>query len=86
MKAPRLIGKIHAADLRTSPRLQRAYRFLADGRWHTTRSIQNGASICNPNTAKAELIANGCQVECEQRGRYFYYRMLKGVEFMEQAA
>ena len=78
----KLIGKIHAADLRTSKRLQRAYFFLFDGQWHTTREIQNGADICNPNTAKAELIDNGCEVECAQNGRYFYYRMTKGVSYL----
>lgn len=86
MKSPRTLGRIHAADLRKSERLQRAYRFLADGKWHTTRAIQRGANICNPNTAKAELIANGCVVECEQRGKLFYYRMTAGVSYLQAAA
>jgi hypothetical protein len=80
------IGRIHAADLRKSQRLQRAYHFLADGQWHSTREIQRGAEVCNPNTAKAELIANGCVVECEQRGKYFFYRMTKGVDYMGKVA
>lgn len=80
------LGRIHAADLRKSKRLQRVYRFLEGGQWRSTREIQREAEVCNPNTAKAELIANGCNVVCEQRGKYFYYRMLKGVDYMGKVA
>lgn len=73
------IGRIHAADIHKSARLQRVYSMLSDGQWHSTREIQNMADICNPNTAKAELLENGCKVECEQRGKYFYYRMIQGL-------
>lgn len=78
-------GRIHAADIRNSKRLQRVYRLLEDGRWYSTRAIQRLANVCNPNTAKAELIANGCKVECEQRGKRFFYRMTKGLDFMKQS-
>lgn len=80
MNKPR--GRIHYADIRRSPRLQRVYWLLADGRWYSTRQIQRRAYCCNPNTAKAELVANGCRVECEQRGKLFFYRMTKGLDFM----
>ena len=78
------LGRIHAADIRRSPRLQRVYRLLEDGRWYSTRTIQRRARVCNPNTAKAELIANGCQLECEQRGKLFFYRMTQGLDFMKR--
>lgn len=77
-------GKIHAADIHKSARLQRVYRLLSDGKWYSTREIQVFADVCNPNTCKAELIDNGCTVECEQRGRYFYYRMTQGLPSVDK--
>lgn len=69
------MGKIRSAKIERSKRLQRAFMFLVDGRWHTTREFQRGAGVCNPNTCKAELLDNGLKVECKREGDRWYYRM-----------
>lgn len=65
----------HYAKLSQSPRLQRVRDFLIDGEWHSSRDIIQGANICAISAAISELRFNGCNIECEQRGRVFYYRM-----------
>ena len=71
---PRKPG-FHYAKLSHSPRLQRVRDFLIDGQWHSSRDIIQGANICAISAAISELRSNGCNIECEQRGRIWYYRM-----------
>lgn len=73
---------IHAARLDHSPRLQRVYEYLrANARytnpWRSTREILRAADVCNVSTCVAELEApiNGFTIECERRGRYYFYRL-----------
>ena len=65
---------MHAALIANSPRLQRAATLLADGRWHSTREIIEGANVCAVSSCAAELRANGLPVETEWRGHVCYYR------------
>lgn len=70
------MGRLHAARLDHSPRLQRVARYLAGGDWRSTRDIVAGADVCAVNSAIAELRANGLSVEtrCAGAGRYEYRR------------
>ena len=73
---------MNAADLMTSPRLQRVYRALRDGREHSTRDLVWQADVCAVNSIIEELRANGCKIECRQqatdKGRIWLYRMTQG--------
>ena len=75
-------GKIRAALLENSPRLQRVARFLNDGNWHSTREIIRGCDVCAVNAIVDELREpkNGFDIVCERRGEYWYYKMIGGFE------
>lgn len=79
---PTRMGKIHAARIENSPRLQRLAAFLADGQWHSTREIVHGAEVMAVNSAISELRANGIEVECRaaetmhRRGVYEYRKKI----------
>lgn len=62
-----------AAKLASSPRLQRVYALLSDGRPHTTRDIVTGAHVCAVNSCIAELRENGVPVHCERKGELWWY-------------
>lgn len=70
------MGKIHAARLEGSARLQRTLAFLrsVNGDWRSTRDIILGAGICAVNSAIAELRANHISIEtrCVGQGKYEY--------------
>ena len=57
---------MHAARLDRSPRLQRVYDLLSDGREYSTRDIIRGAEVCAVNSCIAELRENGCYIERRQ--------------------
>lgn len=67
---------IHAANLKTSSRLQRAHEFLKDGKWHSSLEICQKAFIVAVNSAMAELRENSINVECERRADRWYYRIV----------
>ncbi|MCX8017381.1 MAG: hypothetical protein N2690_05725 [Rhodocyclaceae bacterium] len=70
---------MHAARIERSARLQRVLRLLADGRWHSTLDIVNGAGVCAVNSCIAELRANGYAVACRRVGQErFEYRLEGG--------
>jgi len=73
-------GKIKAALLENSKRLQRVARFLSDGKPHSTREIIKECDVCAVNAIVDELREpkNGFDIECRRRGEYFYYKMLGG--------
>lgn len=73
---------MHAARISASPRLQRVLALLADGRWHTTRTIVRRAHVMAVNACVAELRHHGAVIECRQERmpdgqRRFFYRMTK---------
>lgn len=73
-------GKIKAALLENSPRLQRVARFLSGGGWHSTREIIRECDVCAVNAIADELREpkNGFDIVCERRGEYWYYKMIGG--------
>lgn len=64
-----------AANYENSPRLQRVAQLLSDGKEHTTRAIGRLAHVCAVNSAVSELRVAGFVIDCQQRGRRWYYRM-----------
>lgn len=72
---PTRMGRIHAARLENSPRLQRLLALLRDGQRHSTRDIVMRAQIMAVSAAITELRANGIGVnsECIGRGRWEYF-------------
>jgi len=64
-------GKIHAADIKKSVRLQRARDFLLERgeRGATTMEWILGAMIGNAGATKKELIENGIPVTCTREGK-----------------
>lgn len=73
---------MNAADLMTSPRLQRVYCALNDGLEHSTRQLIWEADVCAVSAIIEELRANGCKIDCRQQatdqGRIWLYRMTQG--------
>ena len=68
---------IHAATME-SERLQRVLAVLTNyaPAELSTREIMRLANVCAVNSCIAELRENGIDIECKQRGRYFYYRLV----------
>jgi len=68
-------GRMHAAAIDRSPRLQRVLDYLRGGP-RTTLEIVRGCGVCAVNSVIAELRANGYQVDCSvvqgKRGVYLY--------------
>ena len=64
-----LKSRAHAADLATSPRLQRVYDLLKRGGEWSTREIIEAADVCCPNTVVFELRENGINVQCTRHKR-----------------
>lgn len=75
----------HAAKAENSDRLQRVLRYLADGLWHSTRDVIEGARVCAVNSVMDELRDNGYNIEC-RRTRPAYYRLLREPVQLEIAA
>lgn len=73
------MGRIHAARIENSPRLQRLHKLLSDGRECSTREIIREADVCAVNTAIGELRdpKNGCVIACRRVSRYYYYKLLE---------
>jgi hypothetical protein len=83
-------GRIKAAKLDTSARLQRALILLIEERhrWLTTRTIIRRAGVCAVNAVIAELRENGAVIECKTTvvqggGRRWSYRLTKAPEGWE---
>ena len=66
---------MNAAAIENSPRLQRFLGVLADGQWHSTREIIQRGDVCAVSACAAECRANKIEVECEQRGKVWFYRL-----------
>jgi len=71
---------MHAAPL-TSPRLSRVWRFLSDGRPHSTRDIARRTHVLAISACVAELRQHGADIDCERQrvGKkwVFFYTMTK---------
>lgn len=79
-------GRIHAAKLERSPRLQRFLAVLKSAKLPlSTRTLQLEAEVCNPNSCAAELRENGFLIDCTQKGRTFFYQLI-GEEIKEATA
>ncbi len=66
------------AKVKTSNRLQRLLRVLADGREHSTLDLSIQAKICAVSAAISELRANGYDIECWCLGRgKFVYKLVE---------
>ena len=65
-------GRIHAATL-DSPRLTRFLAALADGKKHSTLTVQRKARVCNAHSCAAECRARGVNVTVEREGELYYY-------------
>jgi len=70
-RVSRATGRIHAARLEHSPRLQRVLAVLQDarGRRLSTRDIIERAHVVAVNSAIHELRENGFDVHCERVSR-----------------
>lgn len=64
---------MNAANVGTSPRLQRVLRALAAGEKLSTLQIIERAQVCAVNSCIAELRANGHPIECERAGGIWRY-------------
>ena len=71
---------MHYARLEHSPRLQRLLAVLRQGGWYSTRDLVKQAEVMAISSAVDELRANGFEVQCERRGRYWYYRLIQPVQ------
>ena len=83
-------GRIKAAKLESSDRLQRVLTLLLEERhrWLTTRTIIRRAGVCAVNAVIAELRENGAAIECKTTvqqggGRRWSYRLTKAPEGWE---
>jgi biotin operon repressor len=68
---------MNAGKLSKSPRLQRAFNLLLDGKFHTTRDIVRRASVMAVSAVISELRSNGIQIDCERRKNLWYYRIAR---------
>ncbi|MCK5610627.1 hypothetical protein KAR91_52630 [Candidatus Pacearchaeota archaeon] len=73
-------GKLHAARLENSPRLQRVAKFLSDGKPHSTREIIRECDVCAVNVIVGELRVpkNGFDIDCTREGGIWSYKMVGG--------
>ena len=71
------LGKIRAAHIETSPRLQRLMRYLkTQADWVSTWELVHNVNLCAVNTAISELRANNIDVECRKvRNGVYQYRL-----------
>ena len=70
-------GRIRAAKLENSPRLQRFLTALQSAKLPlSTRTLQISADCCNPHTAAAELRENGFIINVERKGDVWFYQLL----------
>ena len=67
------LGKIHAAKINRSERLQKALGLLADGNWHSTLEVSRVANTVCPGTTIQELKANLFRIESRKNGRQWEY-------------
>jgi hypothetical protein len=70
-------GKIHAAKVKTSKRLQRFLSVLQSAKVPlSTRTLQISANVVNPNSCAAELREQGFLINVEQKGKHFFYSLI----------
>lgn len=77
---------MHAANVKTSTRLQRTLALLGDKCWHDTREVTLQANVMAAHSAIAELRANGYTIDCRKRGEVFEYRLVSNFAALVQGA
>jgi hypothetical protein len=68
---------MNAANLKSSDRLRRVDKFLADRRPHSTMEIIQGASVCAVNSIISELRANGRTINTHRHNNVWYHRRVR---------
>lgn len=69
------LGKIHAANIDRSERLQKALALLEDGSWHSTMEVALSANTVCPGTTIQELKANGFDIQSRKNGKRYEYKL-----------
>lgn len=70
-------GRIKAAKVENSPRLQRFLAVLKSAKLPlSTRTLQLSADICNAHTCTAELRENGFIINVERKGGVWFYQLI----------
>lgn len=77
-----------AANLKTSPRLQRVCNLLGDFHWHSSRDIERNADTVAAHTCIDELRdpKNAVEIDHKQEGHTHFYRRIPDFELKMQAA
>jgi len=75
----------HAANIKTSERLQKVLSVLQDGCWHSTLDIMLKTSLCAVGSAVSELRVNGIDVESQCKGHGKYEYKLKDGDAMKRS-
>ena len=70
------MGKLHAAKLEKSDRLQRVHKYLkgCDGE-KSTRDIVQAANVLAVNSIISELRDNGIAIDCRRNGSRWLYKL-----------
>jgi hypothetical protein len=68
---------MHAASIDKSERLGRVLKLLSQGGEFTTLDIIQLANVCAVNSIVAELRQNGFDIDCQRRGKNWFYRLNK---------
>jgi len=68
---------MNAANVESSPRLKRLLRALSDRKEHSTLNLSRRAHVMAVSAAVAELRDNGCSINCQRRGKAWYYQLTK---------
>lgn len=66
---------MNSARLAHSPRLDRVFRLLLDGKPHSTRDVIRRANVCAVNSIVAELRDNGIAIGCSRIGKRWFYQL-----------
>jgi hypothetical protein len=69
-------GKIHAAKIANSPRLQRVLKALRGGVSLSTREIIRIANVCAVNSCVDEIREAGYDIRCHRVANLWVYRMV----------
>ena len=71
------MGKLHAAKLKNSKRLQRVYAYLKRCKKEkSTMDIIKAANVCAVNSIISELRDNGISIDCRRSGDKWLYKLV----------
>ena len=70
------MGKLHAAKLEKSDRLQRVHKYLKDCvDEKSTMDIIKAVNVCAVNSIISELRDNGIAIDCRRNGSRWLYKL-----------